>query len=136
MATALVSPATTIFGQSRNAKIGFFPEGGVDPLMRLTRLDFVPYIGEVMTVADQSGQVAAFRLSEASDLKLEENERRGFRGESFSLIFESAGKRRSGGDLYQFDHYALGKFSLLLVSVGRSGKRFEAVINRLARPSV
>ncbi len=132
LTAALLSPATAAFGQSRVAKPGAPPAASADPLARLTRQDFVPYIGEVMPVSDSSARSAAFQLIEANDLKNDANERRGYVGEVYSLIFEGSGKRISGG-LYEFDHYALGRFSLMIVPVGMSGKRFEAIVNRTGR---
>lgn len=133
LTAALVSPAA--FGQSKSSKplAGPLAANAKDPLARLTRMDFVPYIGEVMQTSDPSGHTAEFQLIEANDLSLDKNLSRGYVGESYSLIFERTAKLKSDGDLYQFDHYALGRFSLLLVAVGRSGKRYEAVVNRIAR---
>lgn len=128
LSTVLIAPAASAFGQSRRTK------ASGDPLARLTREDFVPYIGGVMQASDPSGRSVGFQLVEANDLKLERNEQRGYVGESYSLIFEPAGKKVSGG-LYEFDHFALGQFSLLVVPVGRSGRRFEAIVNRIAAPA-
>ena len=135
LAAALIGPFASAFGQNRGS-VDHLTSGplaaSTDPLSYLTQKDFISYIGEVFELRRDGQRPVKVRLTEATELHSSFNEKRGYVGESFSLLFESTGKSRLAGDLYDFDHYALGKFSLLVTPVGRSGTEYEAIVNRIA----
>jgi hypothetical protein len=123
-------------GQSRSEKdaIGDTLAASRDPLGFLTQENFVPFTGETFVVKTSAGRTVQLRLIEVNGLVLDANVKRGYVGESYSLIFDAPrSKSRPTGDLYQFDHYALGQFSLLVLPVGLSGTRYEAIVNRITR---
>jgi hypothetical protein len=126
------SIAIPVLGQSRKtsglAKLP--PTFATDALASLTYDSFVSYIGEVMTVQTSDGRVVQLRLIAADNLRDVPDWRAKYKGDSYSLTFEIVRKARLWQDVYKFDHYALGSFSLLLVPVGLTGRRFEALINR------
>jgi len=107
------------------------PESFADPLNYLTRAHFEPFVDTFIEVRAGEKKIQ-LRLIEVSDLNREANEKRSFRGESFSLLFEDARKARLPQDVYPIKHFALGEFSLLLVPVGIKGNHYEAIINRIA----
>lgn len=106
-------------------------ESTVDPLTYLTSQHFTPFVGTVMTGTSNSMRRGAFRLLEVNDTQLEQNEKRGYRGQSYSLIFESSSRVR--GEMYQFRHRLLGTFALFVSPVGRKGNRYQAVVNRISQ---
>jgi hypothetical protein len=132
---AVAGPISTAFGQSMSSdsRAEKSIRASTDPLGTFTQQSFVPYVGEEMSVKGVSGRATRLRLIEVNDLSVPDNEKRGYVGESFSLIFDAGKRSRLADGVFDFDHYALGKFSLLLVPVGMSGNRYEAVVNRIAR---
>ena len=50
--------------------------------------------------------------------------------EGFTLIFEAVGKTKPEDKIYAVSHPSLGDFEISISTVGRSGKRFQAVFNR------
>jgi hypothetical protein len=101
-----------------------------DALSALTYDSFVSYIGEVMTVQNSDGRTVRLRLIAADNLSEIPDWHSKYKGQAYSLTFEIVRKAEVKQDVYKFDHYALGSFSLLLVPVGLTGRRFEAIINR------
>lgn len=53
--------------------------------------------------------------------------------ESFTLIFEIQGKVVLEDKIYEVSNDALGDFSMFISTVGTSGKRYQAVFNRVYR---
>ena len=51
--------------------------------------------------------------------------------DSFTLIFELQGKGGAEDKIYQVSHSALGDFSMFISTVGKSGRRYQAVFNRV-----
>ena len=51
--------------------------------------------------------------------------------EGFSLIFEMTGKAKPEDKIYTVSHPSLGDFEIFISSVGKSGKRFQAIFNRI-----
>jgi len=107
------------------------PESFADPLNYLTKAHFEPFVDTFVQVRTGETKIQ-LRLIEVRDLKREDNEKRSFRGESFSLLFEDSLQARLPQEVYPIEHFALGEFSLLLVPTGIKGNRYEAVINRIA----
>lgn len=124
------SLAASAFGQK--AVDTLLAPDGEDPNAVLAKLginDFLPHVGETFDVYSPEGKRLRLQLIAA------ENEREMRRlglanGEVYSLLFEAPRKLFYKQDVYSFDHFSMGKFQLLLVPVGLTGRRFEAVINR------
>jgi hypothetical protein len=101
-----------------------------DALASLAYGNFVSYIGEVMQVQSSDGRTLPLRLIAVENLRERPDWHAMYKGDEYSLTFEITRKGEVRQDVYKFDHYALGSFSLLLVPVGLTGRRFEAIINR------
>lgn len=108
------------------------PESTGDPLNYLTREHFAPFIGSGMSAEGSSGRSITMRLTEAADLTNSINEKNGYTGTSYSLIFEPLKKANMPADVYRFRHDSLGDFSLTILPVGQSGKARQAIVNRIA----
>jgi hypothetical protein len=106
-------------------------ESTLDPLTYLKPDHFKPFIGTVMQARSLSGRRASFVLLEVTDIRLPQNEKRGYTGETYSLLFE--GPARLRGEIYTFSHKLLGTFSLFASPVGQSTTRYEAIVNRIAK---
>ena len=125
------SIALPLNGQTRtSASLLKAPLTMTDTLRSLGVQNFVPFIGEVMRVQTSDGRGVQLRLIAADDLRELPGWRSAYKGDVYSLTFETPGKNKLGQDVYKFEHYSLGSFSLLLVPVGLTGRRFEALINR------
>jgi hypothetical protein len=137
-AASLSSTAASVFGQiaeTTAATGGLFPvppESASDPLNLLTRANFEPFVNTFVEVYDGEKRVARLQLIEVTELKRANNEKRAFRGESFSLLFQDTRRARLAQETYRVQHFALGEFSLLLAPTGLKGNRYEAIINRVS----
>jgi len=123
--------SSSAFGQK--AVESFLGQDGEDPNAVLAKLglnDFLPHVGETFEVYSTVGKRLRLQLI-AADNECETREWcSAASGEIFSLLFEAPRKSFYQQDVYSFDHFAMGKFQLLLVPVGLTGRRFEAIINR------
>ncbi len=108
------------------------PESTTDPLNYLTREHFAPFVDSVMSVRGTSGKAITVRLTEALDLTNSANEKNGYVGVNYSLIFEPLKKANMPADTYRFQHESLGDFSLTIMPVGQSGRSRQAIVNRIA----
>ncbi len=135
LATALMSSSGDVFGQALlNGDLFMVPgESFTDPINYLSAKHFEPFTGSVMHASVNGGPKTGLRLLEVVELRLENNEKRGFTGESFSLLFEPVNKVRLESQAYRIEHDGLGEFSLLIGPVGMTGNRYEAVVNRISR---
>jgi hypothetical protein len=135
LSAAVLGPAGKVFGQNDPGSDLFaLPADSLaDPLNYLSRAHFEPFTGTAFRAGLAGGPGVNLRLKAVTDLTLAVNVKQGFTGESFSLLFESASGRRYAGGTYDFDHGNLGKFTLNLTPVGKSGRNYEAVINRVNR---
>lgn len=135
LSAALVGSAGRLFGQAFSDE-GLYRipvESTNDPLNYLVKAHFEPFIGTSFRASASDGTAVTLRLRVVNDLSRALNVKEGYSGESFSLVFNGASKQQLVPGIYNFDH-ELGKFSLLLSPVaGRSGKYYEAVINRINR---
>lgn len=104
-----------------------------DPLNYLVKEHFEPFVGTAMRAGIEGEAKVDLRLKAVTELTRRINVKRGYRGESFSLLFEGVSKRRLAAGSYVFDHGNLGTFALLLTPVGKAGKSYEAIINRVDR---
>jgi hypothetical protein len=132
---ALLGPVGSVLGQAlSDDDLYRIPvESANDPLNYLIKAHFEPFIGTAFKAAIDGTRAVSFRLKAVDDVALAANAKRGYRGESFSLLFENLSDRRPAPGMYAFDHDTLGKFALMLVPVGKAGRNYEAVINRIGR---
>jgi hypothetical protein len=129
LASSIAMPA---LGQTRRSSglTKLPPAYAADGLTSLAYDNFVPYIGEVMQVQASDGRSIPLRLIAAENLRERPDWHAMYKGDSYSLTFETTRKGEIRQDVFKFEHYALGSFSLLLAPVGLTGRRFEAIINR------
>jgi len=126
-----VSSGISLFGQSSGKGLFQAPDGiASDPLARLTVSDFVGHVGEVFAAYPDEGRPLRLQLIAAENGCETSKWCSAYSGEAYSLLFEAPRKTPIQQDVYQFDHYRLGQFKLLLAPVGLTGRRLEAVINR------
>ena len=128
-ATALGSSASAQ-SRSGNRTLETTSPLPADSLGFLVLDDFVPFIGETFRAVTSSGRGVQLRLAFAESAGQSSEWRNRYAGSAYSLTFEGARNSKLAQDVYSFEHYALGNFSLLLVPVGLTGRRFEALINR------
>jgi uncharacterized protein DUF6916 len=100
----------------------------------LTRSWFSPYLGTPFQICDASGQQAAMVLMSLDPLL----HTRGFSSPDTAAQYCFAARYVAPADTPKIDglctvkHPQLGSFSLFLTPIGRSGKSWEAVFNRIA----
>lgn len=140
LALGFLNPVKDVFGQKGNIlgslEGGLFPippESLNDPLTYLTSRHFEPFVNTVVRVKKSESRTIELELIEVKQLNHEVNDKRGFYGESFSLLFQNAGKTKLPQGTYEIEHDALGRFSLFLVPTGLRGIRYEAIINHVSR---
>lgn len=133
LAAGALGSFSNVLGQSRSAgDHGAVPaESLSDPVYYLTRAHFEPYLNTTMRVHDTEN-VFELRLVDLPDHTRPANQKKGFYGESFSLILTSPSGTRLAPGIYTFEHPALGTFALGLNPAG-GADRYEAVINRITQ---
>jgi len=131
--SAVLGVAFSTSASGQKSVESFLGQDGDDPNAVLAKLglnDFLPHVGETFEVYSTVGKRLRLQLI-AADNECETREWcSAASGEIFSLLFEAPRKSFYQQDVYSFDHFAMGKFQLLLVPVGLTGRRFEAIINR------
>ena len=129
---AVVFPAQNILGQSlKNDQ--FFPippESSNDALTYLKREHFEPFVNSNFQFQPDEGRAFNLQLIAVENSTREVNQKQGFSGESFSLLFEGSKKSKIPQGNYEVIH-SLGNFSLFIAPVGLRGNRYEAIINRI-----
>jgi hypothetical protein len=135
LSAALLGPVGKTYGQLAVAGDLFAvpAESLADPLNYLLKAHFEPFTGTAFRAGAGNDSRVGLRLKAVTDLTRAINHKRGFHGESFSLLFEGASRRSLAEGPYVFDHENLGRFTLYLSPVGKAGKNYEAVINRVGR---
>ena len=134
IAVITLSSAGSVLGQTINSD-GLFhiPDISTDPVSRLTSAHFSPFIDTFVRVYTNEKRSVRLKIAGVKELRRETNERRGYQGECFSVLFEDSRPFRLPQDVYRIEHLALGEISLLLVPVGIDGNIYEIVINRISR---
>jgi hypothetical protein len=120
------SPNAVRTTPTAKADTGVKPDG----LSSYTKATFAAYLNSSFLIKSQRTRAVEVKLIEVNDAG-PVPDRRVEGKECFSLIFR--GPQRLQQDVYTIEHAALGKFSLLLVPVGKDHKvsYYEALINRL-----
>ena len=101
-------------------------------LEKLTRDDFLPYVGTIFSVTTANGAVD-LTLAEARDLgpRPERLVRAGTRLSAFSLRFRGPGQFYLSQQMWKLAHPQLGELAIFLVPIGRENDGFvyEAIFN-------
>jgi len=99
-------------------------------LMDFTKATFAAQLNTTFRIQSKIAKPVDVKLIEVKDVGPIPDQRKSGK-ECFSLLF--AGQPRMRQDTYTIDHAELGRFTLLLVPVGKDkkGSYYEAVINRL-----
>lgn len=130
-AVVTLNSTGSIFASSSNPNELFLPSASLsDPLNYLKKAHFEPFINTSVRVQTVKKQIQ-LRLVEVKDLNSKTNLSRGFKGESFSLLFEDSRQSKLPQETYKIQHARLGEFALFLVPTGLKGNRYEAIINRI-----
>ena len=127
-----LTAAASILGQEKNRLFPIPPAATQDAAYYFDQKNFEPLVDSDFQIGDSNNlRSATVRLVEVVDNKRDENAQLGMIGASFTLIFESRSRKPLPEQIYSISHPALGEFSLFVSTVGRSGKRYQAVINRI-----
>lgn len=70
---------------------------------------------------------SSLRLVEVVEHRFSKRRLNKISGEGFSLIFQAEDKKALEDKIYQISHPQTGEFPLFISTVGRSGKRYQAV---------
>lgn len=121
---------SNIFGSDNK----YFPipaEVFSDKINLLNQQTFESLVNSSFNIMRENLSPISMRLVEiiGKDEKKQRAEEVAFDG--FSLIFEVEGKDSLGDEIYNVSHPELGEFSMFMSTVGRSGKRFQAVFSRV-----
>ncbi len=148
----LLPNGKSVFGQSKKGD-DYFPipaEVYADSINSFTYNTFEPLVGSTFEISNRAfgfdkPNWASVSLRLVEVVRAENNSKLFGQksGDCFSLIFEEAGGRKLlsksklrvqtnlPDKIYKMAHPNLGEFSLFISTVGRSGKRYQAVINRV-----
>ena len=129
--TSLTVSPVKLFAQSLGSATGLSAEAGADVLINMTSEAFLPYVGTIFQPVNGTQRIS-LQLTEITTNPFKENRLRGVTGESFSLVFRSLDRKALPPGIHTFEHPSLGTFSLFISPIGRSGSRFQAVINHLS----
>ena len=103
-----------------------------DPLLTFVSEHFKPFVNTNFKLqSSEMDDYQTLRLIEVKDTKLKSNMLKGYKGESFSLFFESNSKMPIEGKTYDISHNGLGEFSLFIQPVTSEPNLYEAIINRI-----
>ena len=136
IAGAFLNPNGTAYGQTSNPDSLFPIPAGIlnDPVYSFTSVHFTPFINTDFEIrAENLRRVEQLRLLDVNVAEYPANAAEGIKGESFSLLFTSPRKAKIKSGQYEFTHFSLGTFSLMISAVTAEPNRYEAVINHHQR---
>lgn len=122
-----------LFGKTIK-KSGYFPlPPGVNSndVSLFNKQTFEPFLNTNFSVRRKNSAQIPMRLVEVVG---SDNKKNSFNTEAtddFLLVFEVIGKERLEDKIYNIAHPELGEFSIFVSTVGRSGKRYQAVFSRV-----
>ncbi len=126
---------TRVIGQKSDSP-DLFPlpaEVYSQPLYSMTAKQFEGFVGREFSFLSPEGIEAALVLTEVKLIDRLRNTTRGYYGESYSLIFESSGKKKLEQATYDLRAEGLETFSALMVPTDLSRERYEIIVNHLTR---
>lgn len=117
----------------KTASLAAFENDGGDPLARLTWDSFYPYINTNFAFRDADGKSVDLQLTRMDAAQPGGSKPRGEADECFALIFGGPLRKPLMQDVYTVEHFALGRFTLLITVLESKNRRnyYEAVINRI-----
>jgi hypothetical protein len=134
VAAVTVSSVTNVFGQKGNVGLNLGPtSNNSGHLDHLTSGRFEPYLNTTFTVQNGPIRSSSLILREIRVLNNKTNEKRGYSGESFSLLFQGPSEANLASGPYRFGHDSMGRFSFLVNPVGAGQTNYEVIVNRLHR---
>ncbi len=129
----ILSGNINVLGQTSD-KTGYFPiptEILSEKAAQLNQQSFEPLLNAVFSVRGENISEVSMRLVEIIGKDGKQNGFSTVNTDSFLLIFEVVGKGRLEDKIYEISNPGLGEFPIFVSTVGRSGKRFQAVFNRI-----
>lgn len=127
-----IGSVTGAFGQTLRQKNELFPiptEAADNFYLR--KQSFDPLVETNFEIISEGISVGTIKLVEVENLEKPQNLQKKMSGESFLLIFEMRSKEKLDDAIYDLYHPVLGNFSMFISGVGRSGNRYQSVINRI-----
>jgi hypothetical protein len=107
-----------------NSSSGFFA---------MTADEIKSFIGQRFVASSMDGRQVELTLAEVNSFGRPANLKRGYLGESFSIVFKKNGKEDLVQGVYEMKSAKLDRFSALLVPTDRHRRECEMVVNRLSR---
>ena len=94
---------------------------------------FEPLTDGIFVFKSDDGSQASMKLIEVVTKENSKNYMTRVQTDSFTLIFEMQDKVVLEDKIYEVSNDTLGDFSMFISTVGKSGKRYQAVFNRVYR---
>jgi len=136
VAAATLNLTGTALGQ-RSSESGYFSlpkESLSDPVLSFKSEHFLPFVNTDFEIRhDSLRRTEVLRLLNVKDLEIKANNETGIQGDSFSLMFYSPTGVKLKSKQFEFTHFSLGTFMLMISPVSAEPNRYEAVINHLKR---
>ncbi len=99
--------------------------------LRLNLGTFEPLVNTSFSIRSRAAAPTSIRLVEVVRSPSTKRRKNARPTDGFSLIFDASGKRRLKDQIYEVSHPQLGSFSMFISAVGMSGRRYQAVFNRI-----
>lgn len=97
----------------------------------LTKQTFEPLLDTTFVFSNTDGSAVSMKLVEVIGREDLKNKFDRIPTDGFTLIFEVQGKAATADKIYQVSHSALSDFPMFVSSVGKSGRRYQAIFNRV-----
>ena len=101
---------------------------------QLTSDRFMPFVNTMFQIREpNSGNNAMLRLIQVKKIKHTVNSEKGFKGESFSLLFHKGRQKPIQEGIHVFSHDSLEEFSFFISPVTPDPNHYEVIVDQLAR---
>lgn len=132
LAIGAILPTRALALGSAPLSVAMNADGG-DALSLLGWDSFYPYITTTFEFRDAEDNAVDLQLARMDDTRPRNYKPRGDGDECFALTFSGPLRKPLKQDVYSVEHFALGRFSLLITVLESKNRRnhYEAVINRI-----
>lgn len=102
-----------------------------DGAFSFSRQTFEPLVDTIFVFKSDDEPALSMKLIEVATKDETKKYASDIPTDDFALIFENQGKIAAEDKIYQVAHSALGDFSMFVSTVGKSGRRYQAIFNRV-----
>lgn len=120
-----------VFGQKGTDLFPIPADALSDRAFSFNSQTFEPLLNSTFAVDLMDGRTASLRLVEVLPKEGKKTVWERIPTDGFSLIFQNSGRGRLEDKIYSVSHPELGNFPLFVSTVGRSGRRYQAVFSRV-----